>query len=664
MNKISVSSILLSIIAGIGAGFFAASQYFYAWSASQLKGSVLFAACVLFGILGYLVLVLFTGKKTIQQLPPNRHTAILIISTAIAALIVLTVPLPQRLTPDRFQMLVIQPVSADAPVLIEEIKVDGNPLILENHLPPAGWSVTPYGIESEKGSTVPFVVQKKGDTTREVTVLFGKGPAYGQARLRLGWNEQIMDLFLADRESETTVELATNADQLPWSFFYGLSVWFLLTGVMYIFLGLFLSKESLANLAVFFIQKSASAVFWVVAAFLFWYGFAYVRTVFFDASHFMQNGNFLPAIRPIGNDLNLILKAGDSVANGGSPYVGANKYPPFATVLFVPLALMDKQAAFQLQTLLIYLSYAFVTLIFPLAFSKKRNIPAYAWFLFSAGLFSYGLSFEIERGQFNLTAIGCALLAVLMFHRYPRFRWLSFILLTFAIQLKLYPAIFILFFMEDWRNWKPTLIIWGSIALVNMALFFILGKDIGIAYLTSLFNIVESRGLIDWPGAHSILGFLSYHNNAWGLSDDAIKLLEKGLQTAVLLMVGYSFIQAYRRNRMMDPYLFLSCTLAALTIPALSHDYTLSYLVGPVIFMLNHLDEYQSFPEVNQRRIPVFNRIILIALVVCFTGTFFSYMQKPGLIQNQFPALFIMLICTALLAWREPSASTENIQSV
>jgi len=663
MRKITVSRIMLSIIAGIGAGFFTATQFFNAWSASQIKGSALLAGCILICILMFLVLVSFTGKKSIHQLSPDLHTAMLIICAAIAGLIVLTVPLPQRLTPDRFQTLVIQPFSADAPILIEEVKINSTPLILADHLPPAGWSITPYGIESNSSSIVPFVVQKKGDLTRQVDILFGKGPAYGQASIRLGWVEQQIDLHLADRESETSVELASGTGQVPWNLIYILSIWFLLTSTIYVLLGMVLSKDALTRLAVYFIEKSASVSFWVIFTFLFWYGFAYVRSVFFDASHFMQNGNFLPAIRPIGNDLNLILKAGDSVADGGSPYVGANKYPPFATVLFVPLALMDKQAAFQLQTLLIYLSFVFVTLGFPLAFLKSRRLPGYAWFLFAAGLFSYGLSFEIERGQFNLTAIGCAFLAIFLFHRYPRLRWLSFILLTFAIQLKLYPAIFILFFMEDWRKWKPTLIIWGSIALVNMGLFFILGKDIGIAYLASLFKIVESRGLINWPGAHSILGFLSYYNNAWGLSDNVIKFIEKGLQAAVLLMVGYCFVRAYRRNRLMDPYLFLACTLAALTIPALSHDYTLSYLVGPVIFVLNHLDDYRSEYVENQRKIPVVNQIALIVLVTCFTGTFFSYMQKPALIQNQFPALFLMLICTILLAWSEPFVSGKNMRS-
>lgn len=659
MKNISISRIMLSILAGTGAGFFAATQFFNAWVASQFKGIILLSASILIGILAFLVLVLSTGRKTLHRLSPDLHTAILISSVMFSGLIVLTVPLPQPLTPDRFQSLVIQPVSADDTVLIEEIKINNEPLVLQNHMPPTGWSITSFGIESQKASNVPFVMQRKGDLTGPVEILFGKGPAYGQAKIRLGWNEQQINLHLEDRESETTFELDSGTEQIPWGQIYNFSVWFLLTGVVYVLLGMFFSKDTLARLAGIFIEKTASITFWVVFTFLFWYGFSYVRSVFFDASHFMQNGNFLPAIRPIGNDLNLILKAGDSVAAGGSPYVGANKYPPFATLLFVPLALIDKQAAFQVQTLLIYLSYAFVTLVLPLTFSRNRKLPGYVWFLFAAGLFSYGLSFEIERGQFNLTAIGCAFLAVFLFHKFPRWRWVSFILLTFAIQLKLYPAIFILFFVEDWRKWKSTLIIWGSIALVNAALFFILGKDIGIAYLSSLFKIVDSRGLIDWPGAHSTLGFLSYYNNAWGFSDEVIKLLEKGLQAAVLLMVGYCLIRAYRRNRLMDPFLFLSCTLAALTIPTLSHDYTLSYLVGPVIILLIHMEENWPGLTGEQAKHTIGNRIILIILVTSFTGTFFSYLQKPVLIQNQFPALFIMLICTVLLAWHEPSTPEE-----
>jgi len=645
--------ILISILCGMAAGFLISTQVFTAWAAARTNGLLILTVTSLGCVILFGLLIRFTGRNIIQELPREARTILLVALAGFTGLMTITFPLPQRLTPDRFQTLVIRPAEESSAILIEEVKINGGPVILADHLPSTGWQITPYGVESDGKSSIPFVIQKKGEQTKTVEILLGKGPQYGQARLRLGWEEQLADLHLPAVESETIFRFTSPADPMVWDTIFHLSIWFLIFGISLIFLSIILSGEQLASLADFFAKKSRSMLFWIVISFLFWYGFAYVHSVFFDASHFMQNGNFLPAIRPIGNDLNLILKAGDSVASGGSPYIGANKYPPFATVLFVPLAIIDKQAAFQIQTILTYLSYALVTLFIPLVFSRNRKLSAFSWLLFGIGLFSYGLSFEIERGQFNLTAIACTFFAIYLFHRFPRQRWLAYILFTFGIQLKLYPAIFILFFVDDWNKWKETMLRWCEIGLANVLLLFILGKDIALKYLSSLFGMVNTAGVIDWPGSHSVFGFLGFVNYSLNLPAGTIKAFEISLQFAVLLMVLYCAYRAYRENRLLDPYLFLSCTLAALTIPALSHDYTLSYLVGPVIWLLAYLEENQADSS-GQAAVAAGQHLMpIVLLVFCFTGTFFSYLQKPVLLQNQFPALFIMLVCTALLAKRD-----------
>jgi len=50
--------------------------------------------------------------------------------------------------------------------------------------------------------------------------------------------------------------------------------------------------------------------------------------------------------------------------------------------------------------------------------------------------------------------------------------------------------------------------------------------------------------------------------------------------------------------------------------------------------------------------------VILIGIsAFAMTSTYFSYLQKPLLLQNQFPALFILLICTAVLSFKEAKNS-------
>jgi hypothetical protein len=90
----------------------------------------------------------------------------------------------------------------------------------------------------------------------------------------------------------------------------------------------------------------------------------------------------------------------------------------------------------------------------------------------------------------------------------------------------------------------------------------------------------------------------------------------------------------------------------ALIIPFQSTDYTLVYLTGPVIFLLHHLETQFRIHD----REGILNSTSVILLGTCaftITSTNFSYLQKPLFLQNQFPALFILLICTTVLSFRE-----------
>jgi len=635
-------SLLIATAVLFGAGLSTAlfTMLYNIWELPANKALIILtAAALVFATADYFLL-----KKTDFLKKSYGFPAILGILLLFAALIVSVVALPTGRMPDSRQLIEIKPVAGNTKsvVLVEEIKINGEPVELRTLLPDTGWQINEWGLQSEPGAQTSITLTHDGRLQSPVEILLVRGPEYGSVLLRLGWRTQIIDLHQPDGYTELTVNLPVEIAE-TWDFLLRLSL-FLSAGGLLIPLANLLAKKFDNNVLT---GWSHSILFWIILGFLFWYGYSFTRVVFFNADGMMANGNFLPAIRPIGNDLNLILDASRSVLSGGSVYAGANKYPPLATLLFIPLTFLQGDAPFQVLTLLNYLCYAFITLIFPIRLSNHRDLPSWAWFLAAAGLYSYGLLFEIERGQFNLIAVACAFSAILIFRRMPRQRWLAYVLLTIAIQLKLYPAVFVFFFVDDWKQWKINLTRWTILGLANIFMLFILGVDTALHYIRAMTSVVASLGINDWPVSHSVASFLDFSNYYMGINPVVLRALQIILQVLILSITAYILRNAWLRNRLTDAHLLLACTLTALTIPALSNDYTLSYLVGPAIYLFMNLESNHS---VDGKDFPV----IPVALItLCLAGTYFSYFQKPIPLQNHFPALLTMLICTAVLSARE-----------
>ncbi len=56
------------------------------------------------------------------------------------------------------------------------------------------------------------------------------------------------------------------------------------------------------------------------------------------------------------------------------------------------------------------------TLYVPLSMSPGKRVTPELLVVFATGLISYGLQFELERGQFNVIAVSLAYLAIWMYH--------------------------------------------------------------------------------------------------------------------------------------------------------------------------------------------------------------------------------------------------------
>lgn len=401
---------------------------------------------------------------------------------------------------------------------------------------------------------------------------------------------------------------------------------------------------------------NSSYLTWVLLGFAVSYMFFFIGPVFLNSAHMMQIFENVPRQKAIGGDLIQMISYGESLIADQTPYI-INYYPPLASIFFSPLIALDFTTAFAITTLITIACYSFVTLFLPLLTSRERKISPLLVLVIVTGLFSYGFQFELERGQWNVIAIFFSLLSIWVFHYHHKYRYLAYALFSLSIQLKVYPVIFIVMFIRDWRDWKNNIKRALGLAAANLALLFVLGPQIFINYLEVLrAQIAQTVNPSIWIGNHSIrsfvegfLGKLRVHNL---VANDYSSLMQVALLALIVVCIFFIILKAYRDGRGgLNVYLLLACTIGALLIPSISHDYKLSILAAPVALF------FYKCPFVandNGRLQLVFYPLIFL-FSIAYSSTLFSYTNKisivtgyprletSSLLGNNLPALMVML---------------------
>ena len=391
---------------------------------------------------------------------------------------------------------------------------------------------------------------------------------------------------------------------------------------------------------------------WIMVGFLLSYLLFFVSPMFFNSIQRMQYFiNYLPDKYPIGNDMIVMLDlARDWFFQGQSPY-SVQFYPPLTYIFYAPaLLISDYALLFRLFTFITLVSYFILTFFIPAKISADENKPLILLF-FITGLISYGFQFELERGQYNVFTFLLCMLSIYIFHYHPKRRIVAYILFSLSVQLKLYPAIFVVLLVDDWQNWKDNLRRFVYLGIVNFVLLFSMGYQIFIEFMTSVLHQISTPGW-GWNGNHSIKAFVgNLAKDGFGLlSSNSLVFVNQNSEfigNILLLIVLASvlsgvLIHHLKKEKGIDGYLLFICTIAALTIP-ISNDYTLSILAAPMAIFLCSLAE-----NWNTRF-----RIVLILSVVILTFAYSSmlipFKYKPQFMSNSFPSLFVIMILTTFL---------------
>lgn len=419
----------------------------------------------------------------------------------------------------------------------------------------------------------------------------------------------------------------------------------------------------------------------LVAVFALGYLFCFVVPVFLNPAQEMVFPRYISGINPIGVDLRLAYEFSKSWITGAAPEIPSLVYPPLERVLRLPLLLFPFRGAFTIQTLITLAAFMSVVLLLPKRISKSPDWTALSG-LFLAGLFSYGMQFEIERGQSNVMAMALVAWALVLFHygRGLSVRLAAYLLFSCAIQLKLYPAVFVLGFTKDARDWRRNMMRWVGLGAANVAGLFALGWDAFCAFLSTL--TTHSGGYAGF-GNHSLLSFSSviqkladgykprhYCPGEVAAASDRIRAVfpeawlailgpAVGLAFTVILLGSLALIlvMAYHRNdRAAFKYVIVVCALVGLLVPGVSMDYKLTVLILVFAFFVS-----ESGPIVPAEKRGMLRAGLFFAVCLLFTLTLFPAEFRPLALRSSTPLLVAMaFLFTVLMALEKRSTPGEE----
>ena len=400
-------------------------------------------------------------------------------------------------------------------------------------------------------------------------------------------------------------------------------------------------------------------IYWVFLGFTISYCFFFIYPIFLKQPQ-MQFPIYIPRGEVIGMDLTDILSMTRSWLDNNQ-IIGP--YPPLFLLFFTPFTLVSFSWAYRILSLITLLSFASSIFVFPLLLSSKKRISPILILILITGVISYGLQFELERGQFNVIAVFLCFLSIWIFHSHPKFSILAFILFTISVQLKIYPLIFIVLFINNWRDWKRNLKTLTFISLANLVSLFVLGPKGFISFVTSIVEFSKNHQV--WWVNHSVYSFIEWFNkisieNGYRFFGQIknIAMLQKTILILVIILFLLILMRSYQRNlKGINPVLVIGCIISALLIPAVSHDYTLALLPGPVAIFLGS-DEY--WDESGTPFLRILTIVLLTSFSTLYASTLFSYATKPLLLQNNFISLFLMLVIITILTFVTKTRSATS----
>ncbi len=401
--------------------------------------------------------------------------------------------------------------------------------------------------------------------------------------------------------------------------------------------------------------------------------FLFYKSVFINDKGKVIYPRYLPENKFVGNDLFIDLRFATNYfinhqtayyeITGKSGYI-PNCYPPLFTFYLYPLVTfgLTQLTSYYIVAGLIIASFILSVVFLPMLWFKKLKIPTVISLVMIASIISYGLQFELERGQFNTISFALCLLSIYIFWFIPKYRWLAYILFFISFQFKVFPIFFLPCFITDIRKLKENIIRIGGILVALFAGMFVMGMEGFLGFIRASTNQVKT---VPYIRDHGLSYGIDYLLSVLKLTppESSIVALKIGLTILGLLAILYVVFRYIRElpNGGFYPPLIMACTIGALAVLPISKDYKLAMM--PPVFVIYILYINARDHLLNGKR----RLIHFITLGLFSLGNFvliFSYAYRPAIIQNSFPILYgmLLLVLASELIWQSrKEKQTEEI---
>lgn len=120
-------------------------------------------------------------------------------------------------------------------------------------------------------------------------------------------------------------------------------------------------------------------------------------------------------------------------------------------------------------------------------------------------------------------------------------------------------------------------------------------------------------------------------------------LLEKGLLLYFAVCFLSIIIAAWlRKEKGLNVHLLLACTIGAMVIPAVSHDYKLAILAAPMAISFGNL----QIPQGRLRQGVLFFLVFIAAFA--YSATLYPFKYRPDYLANSLPLLMVILTAVTI----------------
>jgi hypothetical protein len=188
-------------------------------------------------------------------------------------------------------------------------------------------------------------------------------------------------------------------------------------------------------------------------------------------------------------------------------------------------------------------------------------------------------------------------------------------------------------------SWKTSVKRIGTLLAINLSLLFILGHKTFFSFLDALIETSEKyNGYLN----HSIQSSIATYMSEFGWSTKLASQITYFLFGIVAICLIFIFFRTMRiKSRKGYINLLCAAAIAACLVPAISSDYKLTILAGP---MALYFVSTTSQPKFNK----LGGKLLVFFVGVLYTLTLFPPNNKPLLLQNNMAVLLSLLILIVL----------------